>query len=107
MKALKKHTHYVCGCCKRSLPATAFYMDKKTGRPGNYCKECRKSASRAHRSNEKFTLLNDSEPDRPIITRTEDPVLRQELIIQALRTVAASIERKRKKLREAEAERID
>ena len=42
MKSSKVQTLCVCGCCKRSLPASAFYINKKTGLPGNYCKECRK-----------------------------------------------------------------
>ena len=38
MKSSKVQTLCVCGCCKRSLPASAFYINKKTGLPGNYCK---------------------------------------------------------------------
>ena len=90
MKSSKVQTLCVCGCCKRSLPASAFYINKKTGLPGNYCKECRKTVSRNHRN--------------PVITSTEDPTLRRELILHALETVAASIERKRRKVRESEFE---
>lgn len=43
METLQKQTLYVCGCCKHTLPSEAFYVDKKTGLPNNYCKECRKS----------------------------------------------------------------
>ena len=49
MKSSKVQTLCVCGCCKRSLPASAFYINKKTGLPGNYCKECRKTVSRNYR----------------------------------------------------------
>ena len=35
MKSSKVQTLCVCGCCKRSLPASAFYINKKTGLPGN------------------------------------------------------------------------
>ena len=45
MKNSEVQTLFVCGCCKRSLPASAFYINKKTGLPGNYCKECRKTVS--------------------------------------------------------------
>ena len=89
MKSSKVQTLCVCGCCKRSLPASAFYINKKTGLPGNYCKECRKC---------------DRESNYPVITSTENPTLRRELILHALETVAASIERKRRKVRESEFE---
>ena len=94
MKSSKVQTLCVCGCCKRSLPASAFYINKKTGLPGNYCKECRKTVSRNHRKNEKRSLACDRESSYPVITSTED----------ALETVAASIERKRRKVRESEFE---
>ncbi|MCR1999666.1 hypothetical protein, partial [Bacteroides acidifaciens] len=71
------------------------------GLPGNYCKECRKTVSRNHRKNEKRSLAYDRESSYPVITSTEDPMLRRELILHALETVAASIERKRRKVRES------
>lgn len=101
MKNSEVQTLFVCGCCKRSLPASAFYINKKTGLPGNYCKECRKTVSRNHRKNEKRSLAYDRESNYPVITSTEDPMLRRELILHALETVAASIERKRRKVRES------
>ena len=101
MKNSEVQTLFVCGCCKRSLPASAFYINKKTGLPGNYCKECRKTVSRNHRKNEKRSLAYDRESSYPVITSTEDPMLRRELILHALETVAASIERKRRKVRES------
>lgn len=104
MKTSKEHTLYVCGCCKRSLPANAFYINRKTGLPGNYCKECRKTASRNGRKTEKLSLAGNKEVSYPVITNTEDPVLRRELILHALETVAASMERKRRKVRESEFE---
>ena len=104
MKNSEVQTLFVCGCCNRSLPASAFYINKKTGLPGNYCKECRKTVSRNHRKNEKRSLAYDRESSYPVITSTEDPTLRRELILHALETVAASIERKRRKVRESEFE---
>ena len=101
METLQKQTLYVCGCCKHTLPSEAFYVDKKTGLPNNYCKECRKSASRKYRKTEKRTLARD------VITSTKDPDLRQKLILSALQTVRASIKRKKQKLCEVEAELND
>ena len=89
MKSSKVQTLCVCGCCKRSLPASAFYINKKTGLPGNYCKECRKTVSRNHRKNEKRSLACDRESSYPVITSTEDPTLRRELILPALETAVS------------------
>lgn len=107
MKTLKEQTLCVCGCCKRSLPADAFYINRKTGLPGNYCKECRKSASRNSRKNEKLSLACGKEVSYPVITCTEDPVLRHKLILHALETVTVSIKRKKYKVRESESELAD
>ena len=107
METLQKQTLYVCGCCKHTLPSEAFYVDKKTGLPNNYCKECRKSASRKYRKTEKRTLARDDREPYPVITSTKDPDLRQKLILSALQTVRASIKRKKQKLCEVEAELND
>ena len=85
----------------------SFYVDKKTGLPSNYCKECRKSASRKYRKTEKRTLARDDREPYPVITSTKDPDLRQKLILSALQTVRASIKRKKQKLCEVEAELND
>ena len=107
MKTLEEQTLRVCGCCKRPLPTDAFYISRATGLPGNYCKECRKSASRNGRQKEKCSLTCDKEAAYPVITRTEDPALRHALILHALGVVSASMERKRRKDRESEFERTD
>ena len=107
METLQKQTLYVCGCCKHTLPSEAFYVDKRTGLPSNYCKECRKSASRKYRKTEKRTLARDDREPYPVITSTKDPDLRQKLILSALQTVRASIKRKKQKLCEVEAELND
>ena len=73
METLQKQTLYVCGCCKHTLPSEAFYVDKKTGLSNNYCKECRKSASRKYRKTEKRTLARDDREPYPVITSTKDP----------------------------------
>ena len=107
METLQKQTLYVCGCCKHTLPSEAFYVDKKTGLSNNYCKECRKSASRKYRKTETRTLARDDREPYPVITSTKDPDLRQKLILSALQTVRASIKRKKQKLCEVEAELTD
>ena len=107
MKTLEEQTLHVCGCCKRPLPTDAFYISRATGLPGNYCKECRKSASRKYRKTEKRTLARDDREPYPVITSTKDPDLRQKLILSALQTVRASIKRKKQKLCEVEAELND
>ena len=104
MKSSKvKHCAFadVANALFRQVP---FYINKKTGLPGNYCKECRKTVSRNYRKNEKRSLACDRESNYPVITSTENPTLRRELILHALETVAASIERKRRKVRESEFE---
>ena len=73
----------------------------------NYCKECRKSASRKYRKTEKRTLARDDREPYPVITSTKDPDLRQKLILSALQIVRASIKRKKQKLCEVEAELND
>lgn len=100
MKTLQETTLYVCGCCKRSLSSSAFYLNKKTGMPDNYCKECRKSYSRKQRTVEKRVIISRRE-EYPVITQTDDPVLRKELILHALQMVAESMARKKRKLAEA------
>lgn len=104
MDILKQQTLFVCGCCKQSFPTEAFYIHKKTGLPDNYCKECRKSSSRAHRKTEKHALAKEKEEDYPVITRIEDPVLRGKLLRHACQIVAARVERKRRKRYETDPE---
>lgn len=107
METLQKQTLYACGCYKQTLPSDAFYVDKRTGLPGNYCKECRKSASRKHRKAEKRTLVREDREPYPVITSTKDPELRRKLILSALQTVRASIKQKKQKLCEVETELDD
>ncbi len=106
MKTLQNQSYYICGCCKLALPLEAFYVNKKTGRPANYCKECRKSASRQRRKEEKYAWVNEARAPHPVITETEDPELRLKLIHSALATVAASIQRKKQRLQEAALEEL-
>lgn len=102
MKTRNEQTLCVCGCCKCALPIEAYYVNKKTGRPSNYCKECRKSASRKHRTVEKQTSVSREREPYPVITDTKDPETRIAMILSALQVVADSIERKKRKLSELE-----
>lgn len=43
----------MCPKCKRELPLSDFYLNKKTGRPYPRCKECSREASRKYRQSEK------------------------------------------------------
>lgn len=104
LDSTKASGSYVCGRCKRSLPAEAFYINKKTGCPESYCKECRKAISQQQRDIDKSNLVTKCHTEYPVITRMTDPTLRKALILRALQTVAASIERKRQKLRESDAD---
>lgn len=102
MKTSETPTLYTCSCCKRSLPAQDYYVDKKTGKPSDYCKECRRAASQAHRQGKKGLLVCFDRPDYPVITTIHDPVLRMELIMHSLQEVARSVQRKSQKVKEAE-----
>lgn len=102
MNALTNQVLYVCGCCKQALPAEAFYVDRKTQRPNNYCKECRKNFSRKQREADKCMPFLKENHVYPVITQTKDPVIRMSLLRHALQVVAESIARKNKKRWEEE-----
>lgn len=91
----------------RLLQTDASFRRILRGLPGNYCKECRKSASRKHRKAEKRTLVREDREPYPVITSTKDPELRRKLILSALQTVRASIKQKKQKLCEVETELDD
>lgn len=89
-----------CGCCHRALPVEAFYLNKRTHKPDNYCKECRKSATNNRYRNRKVA----NKHAHPIITQVADPTLRMALILHAWQSVNESIARKQRRLHEKEAE---
>lgn len=93
----KNQTH-TCSCCRRSLPRTAFYINKQTQRADRYCIECRKTLSRAKHQNSLAINVHHS----LVITDIKDPELRMNLIRHARLLVKISIERKNKKRREEE-----
>lgn len=97
MSTLMNQSLHICGCCKRELPREAFYTNKHTHVPDNYCKECRKANACKHRKRNKRALLENKKPSRQIITEVEDPELRMLLIRHALKVVADSIRRKQEK----------
>ena len=43
MEQKNKKSLRTCGCCLKKLPLEAFYINKRTQNPDNYCKECRKA----------------------------------------------------------------
>lgn len=93
---IKQSLHY-CGCCRRELPLEAFYVNKRTHTPDNYCKECRKANSRKHRGTDRCLSSENIPPSYPVITQVSDPSLRNALIRHARQIVAESIERKQAK----------
>ena len=102
MKKLKSTTLCVCGCCKR-LSGKYLYINKKTGLPGNYCKECRKTVSRNHRKNEKRPGMRQGKQLSGNYLYGRSHVAAG-TYSACPETVAASIERKRRKVRESEFE---
>lgn len=104
MKTSETPALYACSRCKRMLPAEAYYVNKKTGTPTRYCKECQKAATRDSRLGRKHLLIRTDRPDYPVITAIEDPVVRMALLMEALKKVAESIRRKRERERQAEWE---
>lgn len=90
-----------CGCCKRQLPISEFYVTNKK-RVDGYCKECRRARnSQTYRTGKRGKLKRAS---YLVITEVSDKAVRMELIKNALRVVRESIARKRRKLWEMDAE---
>lgn len=103
MENLENTTTHYCGYCKRKLPLDAFYFNKRKQSFDRYCKDCRKAKSRDHYKTKEDTRCVNNPDHYPVITRTEDPEKRRELIHHSMQIVIASVLRKKKKLREAEA----
>lgn len=90
---------YTCRYCLQDLSAEAFYIDKRTNLPDNFCKQCRSMAARSRY----FRKQNvDEKRQYPVITDLPDPEQRTVFILHALRVVNESIARKRNKLHEYE-----
>lgn len=100
MEQSPKEELHICSCCHRTLPAKAFYANRRTHVLDAYCKECRKMRSiLRHRQ----TLAEeDAAPRYPVITRTADRVLRMSLILHARQVVRDSMQRKRKRRQDEE-----
>lgn len=98
--------HYRCSCCGRLLPAGAFYTDTG-GKPVAYiCRCCRISYQQQRRSLARRQEEEDKESwqqgrvrkhPREVITETESPSRRMELILEALEEVRRYAERARQK----------
>ena len=89
MNNLENATAHYCGQCKRKLPLDAFYFNKR----------------RIYYQKKEDTQYVNERTDYPVITRTEDPEKRTELILHAMQVVRASVLQKCKKQREEEAMR--
>lgn len=88
------------------MPVDEFYLNLKSGKPQNYCKCCRKEASRKQRKSDKETdRRKRRRRGRLIITEVQDRELRLSLIMMALTKVRESIERKNKRLKDADFRR--
>ncbi len=92
--------YHTCGHCKRTLPLSAFYLNRQTGQPQNYCKECRCSVNRQSRMEEKLHKTENRKKERVILTQIEDPALRMQYLMKALSTVNENILRKKSRLKE-------
>ncbi|MBR8706225.1 hypothetical protein IX307_000889 [Bacteroides pyogenes] len=97
----------ICSSCKRELPLDCFYMNKKNRCPDSYCKECRKDLSRRQYTSEKAVRIASSvRLPYPVITEIEDRETRIRFIMNALRVVQLSVERKRRRMQEEEEEAL-
>ena len=97
MEQKNKKSLRTCGFCLKKLPLEAFYINKRTQNPDNYCKECRKATCRKRYHHTQ--IVNDTR-SYPVITETNDYSLRMTLILHARQVVRESIARKRRSLRE-------
>lgn len=103
-----KSVSSVCKQCGRELPQEFFYVNRQTQYLDIYCKECRKEISRRRYNNGSW--IRKEQRNRYsylVITQVEDPLVRMELILHALKVVRQSIEHKRMKILEEEANRAD
>ncbi|MGR4858299.1 hypothetical protein ABLT32_04320 [Bacteroides pyogenes] len=97
----------ICSSCKRELPLNCFYMRKKSCCPDSYCKECRKDMNRRKYTNERAVRIASSvRLPYPVITEIEDRETRIRFIMNALRVVRLSVERKRRRMQEEEEEAL-
>ena len=93
-----------CALCKHEKKITEFSVNKQ-GKVDSYCTSCRRSVSR--RSYLQFRIAFLAPRNYPVITETEDPERRMELIRHAKLTVQASIERRQMKAWIAEIKQIE
>lgn len=101
MEHIATNDYLTCGCCQRQLPPEDFYIrNKKTQKPDNYCKECRKKCSSKNYRRSQFV---DTAPSYTVITEVTNRKQRMTLILHALRVVRDSQARRRRKLIEQEA----
>lgn len=98
----------ICKQCGRELPQEFFYVNRQTQCLDIYCKGCRKEISRRrYNSGNWIRKEQRNRYSHLVITQVEDPLVRMELILHALKVVRQSVEHKRMKILEEEANRTD
>ena len=89
MNNLENATAHYCGQFKRKLPLDAFYFNKRRQCFDRYCKDCRKERSRIYYQKKEDTQYVNERTNYPVITRTEDPEKRTELILPVASYISA------------------
>ena len=93
-----------CVLCQQEKKITEFSINRR-GDVDSYCTLCRRAVSR--RMYLQFRVGFLTPRSYPVITETDDPERRMELIRRAKRTVQASIERRQMKAWIAEIKQIE
>ncbi len=105
-ECLSSETHmleasvHLCGCCKRKLPLSDFYVLARTRRPDSYCKACRRQAS--NRSYRDGVRRDTRRVRRTVITEVTDREERLRLIRQALAEVQRRMAERKRRISEQE-----
>ncbi|GCB33185.1 hypothetical protein [Bacteroides faecalis] len=98
----------VCKQCGRELSQEFFYVNRQTQCLDIYCKGCRKKIGRCpYNSGSWIRKEQRNKYSYLVITQVEDPLVRMELILHVLKVVRQSVEHKRIKILEDEADRTD
>ena len=101
METVQPNETRTCSRCHRTLPADHFYrINKSTGKPDAYCKDCRRQLNRQRQDASGADLPPTPRRPRTLIFEEPDRERRMQLIMQARRVVQASIMRKQRRMRE-------
>lgn len=97
------NTLYVCSCCRRTLPATEFYINPTSGYRDFYCKVCRSNNSRLHRIKRICSQEGNKRASYPLLTDSqEDLQTRLKMLRHALQVVRQKVEHKKELLKQQE-----